>query len=126
MKARKIKELKAEIKSVLRGETAPGRVYTLEPDGKGGFARKQIDPEEYRRRQRAQAGESNEATAARARLNLTQKEFSKLLGVSIDTLQNWEQGRRKPRGAAKVLLRVATQDPSIVLTAAAGPALFDY
>ena len=47
------------------------------------------------------------AISARRSTNLTQKEFAKLLNVSIDSVQDWEQGRRKPRGAAKTLLRIA-------------------
>ena len=43
----------------------------------------------------------------RKRLNLSQKQFSSVIGVSVATLRNWEQGRRRPRGAAKVLLMVA-------------------
>lgn len=117
MKAEKVKKLKEEIGRVTRGEITPGRVYTLEPDGKGGWTRKQIDPEEYRRRQSAEHAATNETAAARAKLNLTQAQFSKLLGVSIDTIQNWEQGHRQPRGAAKVLLRIASDNPEAVLAA---------
>ncbi len=120
MNAKKIKKLNEEVAAVISGEAAPARVYTLEPDGKGGFVRTHIDPEEYRRRQAAQAAAPNETAAARAKLNLTQAQFSDLLGVSIDTVQNWEQGRREPQGAAKVLLRVASQNPEAVLTAVRG------
>jgi putative transcriptional regulator len=54
------------------------------------------------------------ASEARARTGLTQAEFSGLLGVSIRTLQDWEQGRRDPTGAAQTLLRVATKRPKIL------------
>ena len=117
MKAKTVKQLKAEVDAVISGRIAPARAYTLAPDGKGGFVRRNIDPEEYRRRQAAQAASTNETFAARAKLQLSQSQFAKLLGVSIDTLQNWEQGRRQPRGAAKVLLRIATHNPSSVLAA---------
>lgn len=53
----------------------------------------------------------------RERLNLTQNEFSGMIGVSIKTLQNWEQGRRKPEGPAKALLRVVEKNPQAVLSA---------
>ncbi len=53
--------------------------------------------------------------AVRERLKLSQQQFALLLGVSVNTLQNWEQGRRKPRGAVKVLLRVAERHPDILL-----------
>ncbi len=44
---------------------------------------------------------------ARHRTGLSQKEFAKLLGVSLRTLQEWEQGRRQPSGAAKSLIMIA-------------------
>ncbi len=47
------------------------------------------------------------AISARRSVNLTQKEFAQQLNVSIDSVQEWEQGRRSPRGAARTLLRVA-------------------
>ena len=55
--------------------------------------------------------------AVRARLKFSQPEFARLLGISVNTLQNWEQGRRKPSGAARVLLKVATRHPEAVLEA---------
>jgi putative transcriptional regulator len=54
------------------------------------------------------------ASEARARVGLTQSEFAKLLGVSVRTLQDWEQGRREPTGAAQTLLRVAEQHPRVL------------
>ena len=55
----------------------------------------------------------------RGRMKLSQGEFARMLGISVDTLQNWEQGRRKPSGAARVLLRVAAKHPKAVLEAVA-------
>jgi putative transcriptional regulator len=49
--------------------------------------------------------------------NLTQMEFAALLGISVRTLRNWEQGRRKPEGPARVLLQVAAEHPEAVLDA---------
>ena len=51
---------------------------------------------------------------ARDRLKLTQKQFAITFGVSIATLRNWEQGRRLPTGAAKVLLKIIQKEPEIV------------
>lgn len=51
----------------------------------------------------------------RTRLGLSQIKFAQLLGISPSTLQNWEQGRRKPEGPAKVLLNIADKHPSVVL-----------
>lgn len=73
--------------AILRGETEPARRFEIAaPDVK------QI----------------------RERYELSQREFAALLGVSIKTLQNWEQGRRSPHGAARVLLRVADKHPDAV------------
>ncbi|HDR9879698.1 TPA: helix-turn-helix domain-containing protein [Burkholderia cenocepacia] len=52
-----------------------------------------------------------EASIARAKVGLSQSEFASLLGVSVRTYQQWEQGRRNPTGAAQTLLRVAVQHP---------------
>ncbi len=52
--------------------------------------------------------------AARQSSGLTQPQFATLLGVSVRTLQEWEQGRRSPSGAAKTLLRVAEKHPDIL------------
>ncbi len=54
------------------------------------------------------------AISARYSLEMTQKEFASLLNVSVDAIQDWEQGRRKPRGPARTLLRVAQKHPSIL------------
>ena len=54
------------------------------------------------------------AAEARARMGLSQQAFALLLGVSARTLQDWEQGRREPTGAAKMLLRVAVAHPEVL------------
>ena len=54
------------------------------------------------------------AAEARAKVGVSQSEFALLLGVSVRTLQDWEQGRRKPSGAAKTLLRIAAHSPEAV------------
>ncbi len=56
-----------------------------------------------------------DALQARARMALSQSQFAKLLGVSVRTLQEWEQGRKKPTGAAQTLLRVAVRTPEALL-----------
>jgi len=50
----------------------------------------------------------------REKLGLSQSKFAKMLGISLSTLQNWEQGRRKPEGPAKILLNVAARYPEAV------------
>jgi putative transcriptional regulator len=52
--------------------------------------------------------------AIRAKLQKSQSEFAQMIGVSVATLQNWEQGRRKPEGPARALLQVAMRNPEAV------------
>ncbi len=54
----------------------------------------------------------------RSKLNLTQKDFADCLGISLRTLQNWEQHRRVPDRTASVLLAIAADHPGIVREAA--------
>lgn len=53
----------------------------------------------------------------REKAKLSQPEFAQLLGVSVRTLQNWEQARRKPTGPAKALLRIVELEPAAALRA---------
>ena len=57
----------------------------------------------------------HDAKLIRTKLGLSQEKFSKMLGISSATLRNWEQGRRKPEGAARTLLFVAAIHPEAVL-----------
>ena len=52
--------------------------------------------------------------SARLKLGLSQSEFATMLGVSLRTLQEWEQGRRKPSGAAKSLITIAIKKPEVI------------
>lgn len=81
-----MKEALAEVKEVLVGRKKPVAIYSVDPDAK----------------------------AIRELLGITQEGFADLMGVSVYTLRGWEQGRRKPEGAAKVLLRMAGQEPETV------------
>ena len=84
-------ELEASLKegmAIIRGEAQPSRVF------------------EYA---------TVDVKAIREELRLTQRQFAALIGISVRTLQNWEQGRRKPDGPAKVLLMVAANNPQAVL-----------
>ncbi len=56
-------------------------------------------------------------TNIRKKLHVSQAEFAHLIGVSVDTLQNWEQGRRRPEGPALALLKVAEINPEAVMEA---------
>jgi putative transcriptional regulator len=51
----------------------------------------------------------------RERVGLSQSDFAKLLGVSVRTLQEWEQGRRSPSGPARTLLKIAHKNPKALL-----------
>ncbi len=54
----------------------------------------------------------------RGKLGLSQSKFAAVLGISADTLQSWEQGRRSPTGPAKVLLKIANKHPEVLLEVA--------
>jgi putative transcriptional regulator len=77
-------------KAVRRGEAAPSRVWTVTRGSNGQLHRRQLDPKEYQRGQQME----KTITATRTRLRLSQNKFAELLGVSVKTLHNWEQGRR--------------------------------
>jgi putative transcriptional regulator len=62
---------------------------------------------------------SVDVKAIRRRLGKSQAEFARMIGVNRSTLQNWEQGRRRPEGAARALLRVAAANPQAVAAALA-------
>ena len=51
----------------------------------------------------------------RAKFHLTQVEFANMLNISVATLRNWEQGRRRPEGPARVLLNVADRNPEVLM-----------
>ena len=70
---------------------------------------------EQRRRLVSGGWKSGDLVALRKYLGLTQKQFSGRIGISIDTLQNWEQGRRQPDGPAKALLRILAKHPRLIL-----------
>lgn len=55
--------------------------------------------------------------AIREQFQKSQRDFAYMIGVSVGTLQNWEQGRRKPEGPARALLRVAAKNPQAVMEA---------
>ncbi len=74
--------------AILRGEKAASREFILEdPDVRG----------------------------LRESYGLSQPKFAALLGISVGTLRNWEQGRRRPEGSARVLLRIVAKHPDALL-----------
>jgi len=72
-------------------------------------------PARLRRRLMAGRFESGADIAAlRGFVGLTQAEFARAIAISVHTLRNWEQGRRKPEGPAIALLRIAARHPRIL------------
>ncbi|MFQ6093874.1 MAG: NadS family protein [bacterium] len=53
----------------------------------------------------------------RGQLRMSQSEFATMIGVSVSTLQNWEQGRRRPEGPARALLKIAAENPKAMVKA---------
>ncbi|MGA2450468.1 MAG: transcriptional regulator [Polyangiaceae bacterium] len=60
------------------------------------------------------AAERTAGASLRRFIGLTQVHFAEALGISVHTLRNWEQDRRKPEGPALALLRIAARDPGVV------------
>jgi putative transcriptional regulator len=93
MKKEHFEKLVASIKEagkIKAGRKVPSRLYEIKPP---------------------------EIKTVREKLKVSQNEFALMIGVSVRTLQNWEQGRREPEGPAKALLRIALRNPSAVLDA---------
>jgi len=60
---------------------------------------------------------SSRVRAIREQTSLSQSEFAELIGVSVKTLQNWEQDRRRPTGPADALLRILSHEPQLAVNA---------
>ena len=73
-----------------------------------------------RRPSRSTTFQPTDVQVVRAKLGASQAEFALMIGVSVATLRNWEQGRRTPDGPALALLRVAAQNPKAVIEALHG------
>ncbi len=74
----------------------------------GAIARGELKPA------RVKTFEAVDARAIREKFGVTQLAFSRMIGVSLGTLRNWEQGRRSPHGPARVLLLLAAAQPDLV------------
>ena len=93
MKAKMFKELLGSVResgAILRGEKKSSRRFRVEAAG---------------------------VRAIRERTSLSQSEFAELIGVSVKTLQNWEQARRSPTGPAAALLRIISHEPKVAVRA---------
>lgn len=117
MNAKQLKAMLREKEALETGRLAPAAVTDVTFDAKGRVIVTRLDPAGWQRGRAA--AHAQKVAAARRRLRLTQEEFSTLLGVSRRTLESWEQGRRSPGGAARVLISIAESHPRMVLRAAA-------
>lgn len=63
---------------------------------------------------RGQFDTGGDVAALRRFVGMTQENFARAMGISVHTLRNWEQGRRKPEGPAIALLRIAARHPNII------------
>ena len=79
----------------------------------GAIKRGQLEPA-----RRFKVDPKNDIARLRGKLGLSQSRFAGILGISLDTLQNWEQGRREPTGPAKVVLKIALKHPHLLLEVA--------
>ena len=117
MKTTEIKAIQREITALQQGKLAPSRAWKVERLPDGTVRRTALNVETVRKANAA-AYAPELAKQARAALEITQKDFATLLGVSERTLHQWEQGRRSPSRAALTLLKVARVNPRAVLQAA--------
>lgn len=103
-----------EAGAVMRGEKPASRIWKLTKMPDGTFKRVRVSPTIHQKQQAARWKERTEAAEARMALDLSQSEFASLLGISIRTLHQWEQGRRQPTGAARMLLKIARVQPKLL------------
>lgn len=92
----------------------PVRKTILQPQDDGSVLRRVIDRDGNIVAESSITSEQRLMLDARSKLGLSQHQFATLLGISVRTLHDWEQGRREPSGAAKTLLKVVARHPQIV------------
>ncbi|MSN24480.1 MAG: helix-turn-helix domain-containing protein [Geobacter sp.] len=115
------RDLNAELLQALndtkRGEWARKTEFTPQPDGS--IRRVILRRDGTIEKDEIISAEKTQVAAARAATGLSQAPFARLLGVSVRTLQEWEQGRKIPSGAAATLLKVAARHPEVLQELAA-------
>jgi len=117
MNKKTFEELKSSIReagAVRRGEKPPARAWRLTKQPDGSVKRVQLDPLKYQSEKKAKWDAQTEIVAARSALSMSQSQFAGFLGISIRTLHHWEQGSRRPTGAARVLIQVAQKEPKAI------------
>ncbi len=111
--------LKAKKESLQRGERAPARAFRIEKQTDGTFARIAVNPETQRKQSAKAWNAKSEVAKVRQSLDLTQEAFADLLGIKVTTLRSWEQGKREPSGAARMLISIAIKHPEVLEEAVA-------
>jgi DNA-binding transcriptional regulator YiaG len=91
----------------------PARKTALLPQTDGSLIRRVTDKEGNVTEDTISA-EQRLSLDARVRLEMSQQQFAAMLGISVRTLHDWEQGRREPSGAARTLLKIAARHPEVV------------
>lgn len=109
-----MKTVRVKIDPAIAATMALGRIDTARVDA--------TTEEEIAKQEAADEAESMQDAAkfarkVRRRLGLSQAEFSQRIDVSLDTIRNWEQGKRCPTGAAKALLKILDKAPEAALAA---------
>ena len=112
-KAKKlIREYLDGVKPGKRPAVARRTMFTRQPDG--AVVRRVVRADGTVEHKQRIPAKQWEIFAARAETGLSQEQFAQLLGVSKRTLQEWEQGRKQPSGAARVLLKIAARRPDVL------------
>jgi len=106
--------LKAKKEALERGERRPSRVFRIEKRADGTLSRVAVDPESQRRKSAKAWAIKSEVAKARQSLNLSQEAFANLLGIGLSTLRSWEQKKREPSGAARMLISIAIKHPEVL------------
>jgi putative transcriptional regulator len=111
--------LKGKKDALLRGERTPARVFRIEKRPDGTFSRVAVNPEAHRRKSAKAWEAKSEVAKVRHSLDLTQEAFADLLGIGLSTLRSWEQKKREPSGAARMLISIALKHPEVLQEAVA-------
>ena len=111
--------IKARKEALERGERTPSRVFLIEKRADGTFSRAAVNPESQRRKSAKAWAIKSEVAKVRQSLDLTQEAFADLLGIGLSTLRSWEQKKREPSGAARMLITIAIKHPEVLKEAVA-------
>jgi DNA-binding transcriptional regulator YiaG len=111
--------LKAKKDALERGERTPARVFSVEKKPDGTFSRIAVNSESQRRKSAKAWEAKSEVAKVRQSLDLTQEAFADLLGIGLSTLRSWEQKKREPSGAARMLIAIALKHPEVLQEAVA-------